>query len=76
MILEEIPEEVLGALRGRGRSDQEIHEMEPRQMFIEFCESVGLGNWGDMLYEIAYDLIELEVDRLADFDRESGEEKG
>jgi len=43
--------EIVNALRGREHTDDEISEMEPEDMFDEFCEWHGLVGYGETLRE-------------------------
>lgn len=50
MIFENKSSEVLLALQKRGRSEQEIARMSPKETFIEYCEWNGLLSWGETLW--------------------------
>ena len=56
MNLENIPFDVLSAVRERGHSDATIELMRPREIFEEYCEWEGLINWSTRLYNIVLTL--------------------
>ena len=56
MNLDNIPFDVLKAVRERGHSDATIELMRPREIFEEYCEWEGLINWSARLYNIVLTL--------------------
>lgn len=61
MELKDIPEDVLNAVRKRNIfDDDQISEMDAKQLFHEYCNWHGLINWGDRLWETMEELRELE----------------
>lgn len=57
--IEKIPSQVVDALHERRFSDSEIEQMEPEQMFREYCNWHGLIGWGGELWSVVHALSKI-----------------
>ena len=53
MNIDKIPDYILGDIRARGNTDDEIRRMDAETVFNEYCNWHGLINWGRNLWSVA-----------------------
>jgi hypothetical protein len=58
MSIDNMPSNVVHALREAGYSGEEINDMSGREAFDAFCTWHGMINWGGTLWKAAIDLYE------------------
>ena len=59
--INKIPPHILGNLKDRGHTNEEIAMMTPKKAFSEYCNWHGLSGWGDSLAQAIKSLDESET---------------